>query len=100
MNSSFIISEKAIEDLENIWKYTFTKWSLNQADKYYNLLINKIEYLSKNSLKGKSIDNIRQGYKFAKVKSHNIFYKISNEDKIIIIRVLHIAMDMKKNLND
>ena len=36
---SYRISEKAVEDLEDIWTYTFHKWSIKQADRYYNLII-------------------------------------------------------------
>lgn len=30
-----ILRQEAIDDLNNIWDYTFEKWSENQADKYY-----------------------------------------------------------------
>jgi len=43
---SYRISEKAIEDLENIWTYTLHKWSIEQADRYYNLIINEIEFIT------------------------------------------------------
>jgi toxin ParE1/3/4 len=31
---SYRISEKAIQDLDDIWLYTFETWSEIQADKY------------------------------------------------------------------
>lgn len=30
-----IFKQEAINDLKNIWKYTYEQWSVNQADKYY-----------------------------------------------------------------
>lgn len=30
-----ILRQEAIDDLNDIWRYTFEKWSENQADKYY-----------------------------------------------------------------
>ena len=33
-----IFRQKAIDDLNNIWNYTFEKWSEKQADKYYAML--------------------------------------------------------------
>jgi len=32
------LSNKAVDDLTQIWNYTFNKWSEKQADKYYNML--------------------------------------------------------------
>ena len=38
--AEYIINEKALEDLNNIWIYTTENWTLEQADRYYNLIIN------------------------------------------------------------
>lgn len=47
------ISNEAQVDLENIWLYTFETWSKEQADRYYNLILDEIEYLTKNPTSGK-----------------------------------------------
>jgi len=33
-----ILRQEAINDLNDIWDYTFRKWSENQADKYYAII--------------------------------------------------------------
>jgi toxin ParE1/3/4 len=95
----FVISKKAVSDLEEIWFYTFEKWSKEQADRYYNLIFNEINYICKNVNAGKSMEHVRKGYRATKVKSHLIFYKIVN-DTIEIIRILHEQMDIEDRLND
>jgi len=95
----FVISKKAVSDLEEIWFYTFEKWSKQQADRYYNLIFNEINYIRKNVSTGKSMEHVRKGYRATKVKSHLIFYKIVN-DTIEIIRILHEQMDIENRLND
>jgi len=40
------ISQEANQDLENIWIYTYENWSLEQADRYLNLIMDEIEYLA------------------------------------------------------
>ena len=45
---SFVISKRAISDLEEIWLYTVEKWSIEQADRYYNLIFDEITYICKN----------------------------------------------------
>jgi toxin ParE1/3/4 len=92
------ISEKAIKDLENIWIYTLENWSLEQADRYYNLLIDEIEYISQHVESGKTMDFLKTGYRASKVKSHIIFYKKTNKGIIEIIRVLHQSMDIESRL--
>ena len=36
--AKIILRQEAIDDLNNIWEYTFEKWSESQADKYYSML--------------------------------------------------------------
>ena len=37
--NQYKISQQAIDDLNDIWIYTFNKWSKKQADRYYDLII-------------------------------------------------------------
>ena len=96
---SFVISKKAVSDLQEIWLYTFEKWSVEQADRYYNLIFDEIKYICKNNNAGKSMEHVRKGYRASKVKSHLIFYRVLN-DTIEVIRILHERMDIENRLND
>lgn len=96
---SFKISIKAGEDIENIWLYTFENWSLEQADRYINLIFNEIEYLANEPNSGKDFNHIKKNYRCSKVKSHLIFYRFTEKHKgIEIIRILHQRMDIKNRL--
>lgn len=98
MNISYSISEKAIEDLDEIWLHTFETWSQDQADRYYNLLIDEFEYIAVHFESGKSMEHIKEGYRATKVKSHLIFYRKSENGMIEIIRILHQRMDIENKL--
>ncbi len=95
----FFISKKAVSDLEEIWLYTIEKWSIEQADRYYNLIFDEINYICKNINAGKSMGHVRKGYRASKVKSHLIFYRVIN-NTIEVIRILHERMDIENILND
>ena len=95
----FFISKKAVSDLEEIWLYTVEKWSTEQADRYYNLIFDEINYICKNISAGKSMEHVRKGYRASKVKSHLIFYRIIN-NTIEVIRILHERMDIENIFND
>ena len=93
------ISKQAENDLENIWLYTLEEWSLEQADYYYDLLMDEIEYIAENPKSGKDYNEIRKGYFRSRVKFHFIFYKINLKDENVeIIRILHQQMDIESNL--
>ncbi|WP_298512153.1 type II toxin-antitoxin system RelE/ParE family toxin [uncultured Kordia sp.] len=92
------ISKQAVEDLNAIWLYTLQKWSKKQADRYYSLLINEIEFISENYLTGKSVEQIRKNYRVTKIKSHLIFYRKVEDDIVEVVRILHEKMDVKKQL--
>lgn len=95
----YIISKEAINDLEKIWLYTFHAWSVEQADRYVNLLMEEIEHLSLNPKSGRDVSHIIQGYYRSKVKSHFIFYRIKRDSDLVeIIRILHQQMDIKSRL--
>lgn len=97
----FKISKEAQIDIENIWLYTFETWSKEQADRYFNLIFDEIEYLTQNPTSGKDYSHVRIGYYRSKVKSHLIFYRINLKEKAIeIIRILHQQMDIKNRLSE
>ena len=95
----YSISKQANQDIEKIWLYTFENWSLVQADRYYNLILDEIEFISENFESGKSVDYIKKGYRASIVKSHIIFYKKSRRNIVEIIRVLHQKMDIENRID-
>ena len=94
----YTISKRALIDLEEIWVHAFENWSLEQADRYYNLIISEIEYICKHPYAGKLYSVIKEGYRASKVKSHLIFYKLSSTKNIEVIRILHDRMDIKQRI--
>lgn len=95
------ISTEAQNDIEKIWLYTFETWSLEQADRYYNLIFDEIEFITKNPKSGKDYNDVRKDYYRSKVKSHYIFYKINQKEaEIEIIRILHQQMDIETRLSE
>lgn len=99
MNMTYKISRAALHDLENIWLYTLEMWSPEQANRYYNLILDEIEYLTLHPTSGKNYDYVRKGYLRTRVKSHFIFYKINEKENLIeIIRILHQQMDIEARL--
>ncbi|WP_124643245.1 type II toxin-antitoxin system RelE/ParE family toxin [Amniculibacterium aquaticum] len=98
---NYKISVEAKNDIEKIWLYTFENWSLKQADRYFDLIMDEVEYIAENPNSGKDYSNVRKGYLRSRIKSHFIFYKVNKkQNEVEIIRVLHQSMDIENRLND
>ena len=94
------ISARADSDLDDIWLYTDKNWSLEQARKYYNLILDKIEYLAAHPSSGRPVSHRAKGYRCSQVKSHLIFYREVSSSEIEVIRILHKRMDIENRLSD
>jgi toxin ParE1/3/4 len=98
---NYKISKEAVIDLERIWLYTIEYWSVEQADRYINLVIDEIRYLCHHPNSGTDFTHIRKGYFRSRVKSHFIFYKVNElKSELEVIRILHQHMDIENRLNE
>ena len=86
--------------MNNIWIYTAENWSVEQANRYYNLIIDEIEFVAENFQTTKDFGSTRKDYKYSKVKSHLIFCKKVGNKEIEVVRILHERMDIKNRIND
>jgi toxin ParE1/3/4 len=98
--AKIVLRQKAIDDLNSIWEYTFAEWSETQADKYYDMLRFSCLEIGKNPEIGKSYNSINKNLQGLHSGRHIIFYEVINENEIEIIRILHERMDLKQRLQE
>ncbi len=91
-------TNKAVEDLDSIWEYTVERWSRNQAEIYYNLLIDSCNELAQKPMQGKLYDVIDKNIYGFRSGQHLVFYQIISHNEIEVVRILHSMMDLKKHL--
>lgn len=96
--AKYYLTNKAVEDLSEIWEYTFKNWSEKQADKYYDLLLTACDELAKNPKLGKPYDIMTSGILGFKSGEHLIFNRLISAQEIELVRILHGMMDLKSNL--
>ena len=94
-----ILRQEAIDDLNDIWNYTFEKWSEKQADKYYETIKFACMQIVKNPELGREY-NITNNLLGLRIGKHIIFYQIMAGDEIEVIRILHERMDLKNRINE
>ena len=95
-----VLRQEAIDDLNNIWFYTFETWSETQADKYYATIKMACNGIADNPNVGKEYDGINKNLLGVKSEKHIIFYQIINPKRIEIIRILHERMDLKNRITE
>ena len=99
-------TNKAVEDLSEIWNYTFDKWSESQADisytsrvSAYTSLVSACRKVAANPfLFGQTYRNIREDLFGYRCHKHIIFYRVLENRDVEIIRILHQRMDLENQI--
>ncbi len=95
---TYKLSNEAEADLERIWLHGFKEYGLEQADKYYNTLIERFEELAAHPLLYQAVDNIREGYRRSPCGVDAIYYCV--EDNIVLIMSIIGRQDTKEWLSE
>ena len=88
----FRLSPQALEDLADIWRYTLSEWSIEQADRYIDKLNEAFGQFAQNHYLMRDAGHIRSGY-FSFPCGRHVLYGRHEGDVLIIIRILHERMD-------
>lgn len=96
--AKYRFTNKAVADLTQVWNHTFDKWSENQADKYYKMLVDNCFEVALNPDLGKNYFIVADNLMGFRAGRHIIFYRRIKEDEIEIVRILHEQMDLKNRL--
>lgn len=94
----FRLSPAARDDLGEIWNYTASRWSVEQAERYIRAIAEACQDLADRKKEGRAIDDIRAGYYKLAVGSHFLFYRFTGDGMVDIVRVLHQRMDIPERL--
>jgi toxin ParE1/3/4 len=84
-------------DLVEIWDYTATTWSLEQAMIYEDKILDACEAIASDPARGDDISDLRPGYRLWRVGRHFIVYR-SCDQGIDVMRILHQARDLPRHL--
>ncbi|WP_343600650.1 type II toxin-antitoxin system RelE/ParE family toxin [Mycobacterium sp.] len=98
MNRRYLLSPTAQADLEQIWDYTHDRWGVDRAEEYLRELQHAIDHVVANPYIGRACDEIRPGYRKLPAGSHLPFYRVTAEDVVDVVRVLHQRVDVDRHL--
>jgi len=90
----FILTPRAISDIDEIWEFSFQYWGFQRADMYVDEIRSTFERIAADPKLGKSCDAIRSGYFRYPSGSHVVFYRLAAR-QVEIVRILHQRMDFE-----
>lgn len=95
--SQYRLTPAAQRDLSSIWDYTAERWDVRQAEIYVNEIRAAIERVAADPRRGRSCDEVRDGYRRYSIGSHLLFY-VENSHGVDVIRILHQRMDPTRHV--
>ena len=95
----FVLSRKAKQDLKDISVFTESRWGREQRNIYLKQIDDSFKRVAAKPNLGKPCDEIIKGYSKYPHGSHIIFFKHTDVDTIMIVRILHKRTDYTSNLN-
>jgi toxin ParE1/3/4 len=98
--AKYQLTNKAVEDLANIWDYNFEAWSEVQTNKYYNYLLDCFQNLANNPKLGRVYSEVTGDLLGYRATQHIIFFRKISQTTTEIVRVLHSRMDLKNRISE
>jgi toxin ParE1/3/4 len=87
----------ARQDLKDIFRYTVRAWGRPQAEKYAEQLKQHVTKIAQDMVLSRPVQNGRPNVRQSMVGRHIVIFE-KGEDHLLIIRVLHEAMDIPNHI--
>lgn len=92
------LSRRAAQDIEDIYLYGFINFGEAQADLYAQKISQTFDILCAHPDIGRLDTRVNPAVRCFSCESHVIFYDVQ-DDLILIVRILHRAMDFMRHLS-
>lgn len=95
MAKPYRLSPLAEADLEEIWLYTASRWSMEQADAYHRNFVEAFKGLAAGIKQGRP--SVLPDFQKYLCGSHVIYF-LRHTDRLDVIRILHQRQDVERHL--
>lgn len=92
------LSEQAAADLEDIFVYTIETFGEAQAERYKTKLEDAMSRIADDPRLGRAMEGRTRTFFQYNCESHGLFFVVEDDKSILIVRVLHLAMDLPRHL--
>ena len=91
------LTRDAERDLIDIYLYGIEQFGQAQAERYAIALNTRIDFIAENPSMGSDYSTVREGLRRYEHVSHAVYYR-PTPDGILVLRVLHGAMDPGRHI--
>jgi toxin ParE1/3/4 len=95
---SYDLTLAAEADLRGIWRYTYETWGFDQAEMYFDRIEACCEAVGRKQAQSRTLGGLPDGIRIHRCEHHYIAWL--DEDRPIIIAILHDRMDFVQRLKD
>ena len=93
---SYDLTLGAEADLRDIWRYTYKKWGLEQAEKYFDQIEACCEAVGDRRARSKTLAGLQEGVHIHRCEHHSIVWLVGRRP--VVIAILHERMDFMNRL--
>lgn len=93
---SLRLTELADQDLNDLYTEGFTTWGEAQADRYFEGLLERFDFICDHPLTYPATDDVRPGYHRSVYERHAIYYVV--DDEAVEIRAVVKRQDVSGRL--
>ena len=79
----YLLSERASSDLYRLYEYGVMTFGLQQADNYFDGIINRFQEIADNPQLYPKVDHILKGYRRSVFGVHSIYYIVQSDEIFI-----------------
>jgi toxin ParE1/3/4 len=94
-----VFRPKAVADLDAIWRYTARHWGATQADAYIRAIVDACRAVARGERTGADASDLRPGYRKLRIGRHLAFYRLQDDGRMEVVRILHERMDLPARLD-
>lgn len=87
--ADYILTERAKQQLKDLYKEGYINFGEVQADKYFEALHRRFEEITEQPLLYPAVNNVREGYRRSLCGRHSIYYKVGDRYIEIMAVIKH-----------
>ncbi len=97
MTGEYRLSERAAQDIADIYVYSHTRWGEERADAYVESLYRGLKQLAARPDRNTSRNKRSAPFRMTAVQQHFILFEMLN-DEVIILAILHQSRNVEKHV--
>jgi plasmid stabilization system protein ParE len=97
VTGEYRLSERAAQDIADIYAYSLSHWGEDRADEYVESIYRALKKLAAHPGRNTSRHKRSTPFRMIAVRQHFALYEILN-DEIIVLALMHQAQDIEKRV--